>query len=204
MSVMFKVAEVQAFLRWMERKFSLNLLAEKAKKRFVKRGQVYKCELGVGIGHEMQKERPCVIIQNNIGNFKSGNTIVAPITHDDSQYPFLVPVTVQKNGSGSIILDGQVNVSNIRCVSKARLGDYVATLPVQDLKNVEVAVAKSLDLMVHYNELEKKLQDKLDFMDKIKKERNEAQDFVKKLKEIAEVPTNEELEKTIRSKLTEE
>lgn len=34
------VREVQAFLKWMERKFSLNLLAESAKRRFVKRGQV--------------------------------------------------------------------------------------------------------------------------------------------------------------------
>jgi len=58
----------------MERKFTLNLISEQAKKRFVTRGQVYKCDLGVGIGSEMQKERPCVIIQNNIGNYKSGNT----------------------------------------------------------------------------------------------------------------------------------
>ena len=53
------------------------------------------CKLGIGIGSDMQKE-PCVIIQNNIGNQRSGNTIVAPITHDDSKYPFLVPFTIQK------------------------------------------------------------------------------------------------------------
>jgi mRNA interferase MazF len=198
-----QIKEVQAFLKWMERKFSLNLIAEKAKRRFVKRGQVYECELGVGIGSEMQKARPCVIIQNNIGNHKSGNTIVAPITHDSSEYPFLVPLTVQKDQDGTIILDGRVNVSNICCVSKARLGDYVTSLSPQDLKKVEIAVARSLDLMAHYNKLEKRLKDKLEFIDKIKHDRNKAQDYIKKLRDIAQVSTDEELEKLIRSKLTD-
>lgn len=150
-----EVKKVQTFLKWMERKFTLNLLAENAKRRFVKRGQVYKCDLGVGIGSEMQKDRPCVIIQNNIGNHKSGNTIVAPITHDNSRYPFLVPLITKKGQDGKIILDGHVNVSNICCVSKARLGDYVTTIPPQDLRKVEIAIARALDLMAHYNRLKK-------------------------------------------------
>ena len=198
-----EVKKVQMFLRWVERKFSLNLIAERAKKRFVKRGQVYKCDLGVGIGSEMQKERPCVIIQNDIGNYRSGNTIVAPITHDTSKYPFLVPVIAQRNKDGAILLDGQVNVSNITCVSKARLGDYVTTLSAQDLKNVEIAIAKSLGLMVHYSKLKKRLEDKLDFINKIKHDRNEAQDFIKKLRDITRSSDNGELEKFIRFKLTE-
>ena len=203
MSAIIEVKDVQVFLKWMERKFSLNLMAEQAKNRFVKRGQVYKCELGIGIGSEMQKERPCVIIQNNIGNYRSGNTIVAPITHDGSKYPFLVPITTQKNKEGITILDGQVNVSNITCVSKARLGDYVTSLSAQDLKKVEIAIAKSLDLMVYYSKLKDRLEDKLNYIDKIKYDRNEAQDFIQKLRDIAQVSTDEELEKFIRSKLTD-
>lgn len=151
----------------------------------------------------MQKERPCVIIQNDIGNYKSGNTIVAPITHDDSKFPFLVPVTIQKDKNDSVILDGQVNVSNLTCASKVRLGDYVTTLPNPDMKNIEIAIAKSLNLMVHYSKLKKSLDDKLKFIDKIKKDRNEAQDFVKKLREITDAETNEQLEKIIIEKLTE-
>lgn len=78
------------------------VLVVTAKRRYVKRGQVYECELGVGIGSEMQKERPCVIIQNDVGNHKSGNTIVAPMTHNNSRYPFLVPLTVQKDKDGKL------------------------------------------------------------------------------------------------------
>ncbi len=198
-----EIKKVQAFLRWVDRKFNLTLLAEKAKKRFVKRGQVYKCELGVGIGSEMQKDRPCVIIQNDVGNYRSGNTIVAPITHDNSNYPFLVPLGIQKDQSGKIILDGRVNVSNICCVSKARLGDYITALPSEDLRKVEAAVARVLDLMPHYNRLENNLKDKLAFIGRLKDERNEAQDYIEKLLALARVSTEEELEKFIQSKLTD-
>lgn len=198
-----EIKKVQAFLRWADRKFNLTLLAEKAKKRFVKRGQVYKCELGVGIGSEMQKDRPCVIIQNDVGNYRSGNTIVAPITHDNSNYPFLVPLSIQKDQGGKIILDGRVNVSNICCVSKARLGDYITALPSEDLRKVEAAVARVLDLMPHYNRLENNLKDKLAFIGRLKDERNEAQDYIEKLLALARVSTEEELEKFIQSKLTD-
>lgn len=113
-------------------------MSDRARRRFVKLGQVYRWKLGIGIGSEIQKESPCVIIQNNIGNHKSGNTIVAPITHDDSKYPFLVPFTIQKNGNGEVVLDGQVDVSNITCASKARIGDYVAKLSNNDMRRIEM------------------------------------------------------------------
>lgn len=198
-----EIKKVQAFLRWIDRKFNLTLLADRAKKRFVKRGQVYKCELGVGIGSEMQKNRPCVIIQNNIGNYKSGNTIVAPITHDDSDYHFLVPINVQRDQNNKIVLDGRVNVSNICCVSKARLGDYITDLSSEDFRKVEIAVARVLGLMSHYNKLEMNLKDKLGFIERLKDERNKAQDYIEKVQAMAQVSTKEELEKFIQNKLTD-
>src|SRR3712207_7639950 len=54
--------------------------SEKATKRIVKRGQVYDCLLGIGVGSEESKKRPCVILQYDSANAKSPNTIVAPIT----------------------------------------------------------------------------------------------------------------------------
>ncbi len=90
----------------------------------VKRGQVYRCNFGIGIGSEMQKERPAIIIQNDIGNMKSGNTIVIPITHDVSTLPCVASLTPQYESDGiTLKLDGQANTSNIMCVSKARIGN---------------------------------------------------------------------------------
>ncbi len=158
----------------------------KAKNRIVKRGQVYSCNFGVGIGSEMQKERPCVVIQNDIANLKSPNTIVVPITHDTSTLPCMAPITEKHDSNGKIILDGQVNTSNVICVSKARLGDYICDLSNDDLKNVEKSLARSVGLIQHYSVLQHKLEDKLNYIEKIKNERNIVQDKLKQIKAICE------------------
>ena len=75
---------VQKALEWLKTKLYLNTQTISAQRRTVKRGQVYRCNFGVGVGSEMQKDRPAVIVQNDVGNKQSGNTIVLPITHDTS------------------------------------------------------------------------------------------------------------------------
>lgn len=63
--------KVQRFLDWLKTQLYLDTLVVNASRRVVKRGQVYRCNFGMGIGSEMQKERPAVIVQNSIGNLKS-------------------------------------------------------------------------------------------------------------------------------------
>ncbi|HHD1571923.1 TPA: type II toxin-antitoxin system PemK/MazF family toxin [Enterococcus faecalis] len=77
-----------------------------AQHRTLYRGQVYECELGVGIDSEQRKKRPVVIIQNNGRNNTSNNL------HIVNKY----------NNSGNLILDCYCMYSNIITVSKARLG----------------------------------------------------------------------------------
>ena len=36
-----------------------------------------------------------------------------------------------------VILDGQVNLSNIQTVSKARLGNYITKLSKEDMNNID-------------------------------------------------------------------
>lgn len=107
------ITYIQDMLEWLKTKLYLNSLSGNAARRTVKRGQVYKCNFGRGIGSEMQKDRPAVIIQNDIGNMKSGNTIVIPITHDTSTLPCVANITPQTDSMGNVILDGQANASNI-------------------------------------------------------------------------------------------
>lgn len=179
--------KVQIMLEWLKTKLYLDTIAPKAQKRVVKRGQVYKCNFGYGVGSEMQKERPCVVIQNDIGNIKSSNTIVAPITHDESKLPCMALVTTQIDLQGKIILDGQVNTSNTVCISKARLGDFITDLSNNDMKLVDEALAKTIGLMDYYSDLKKKLNDKLTYIERIKKDRNEAQDVIEELKKELKV-----------------
>lgn len=195
MLMQIELNQIQELLEWTKTKLYLNTKVELANSRYVKRGQVYNCYFGIGVGNEIQKLRPCVILQNNIGNAKSGNIIVAPITHTYKNIPSIVQIITQYNDDGSILLDGYVNVSNILCVSKARLENYVTILSTEEMKQIDVAIAISLDLMGYYAKLKNNLEDKIDYIQKIKKERNKAQNQLQELLRISNNSNFEELKK---------
>ncbi len=136
------------FFIWVKKQFELNNKAQQAKNLQVKRGEVYWCEFGLNIGSEMSKvgPRPAVIVQNNSANHTSPNTIVVPVTHDNGNYYFLVPITTQYKPGGSILLDGRANVSNIVCVSKARLGKRITQLSNAEMRQIDSAIGRMLSI----------------------------------------------------------
>lgn len=73
------------------------------------------------------------------------------------------------------------------CVSKARLGDFVGTLSKSDMKKIDEAMAKTVGLVGYYSDLTKRLDDKLEYISKIKDERNKAQDELAELRKILEL-----------------
>ena len=145
-----------------------------AKTRFVRRGQVYNCYYGFGVGSEIEKERPVVIISNHICNIKSSNVVVLPITHTEKSLPTFVSINPKFNLSGEVILDGFVNASNISCVSKARLKDYIANLSDSEMKQVDKALAISVDLMRYYSELSERIEAKEETIRKLINNKNES------------------------------
>lgn len=56
-----ELSKVQNMLEWLKTKLYLDGLSDKAKNRIVHRGEVYQCNFGIGIGSEMQKDRPFII-----------------------------------------------------------------------------------------------------------------------------------------------
>ncbi len=58
------LTKIQQYLEWLKNKLYLNAIASSAKNRIVYRGQVYRCNLGIGIGSEECKERPCVVLHD--------------------------------------------------------------------------------------------------------------------------------------------
>ena len=192
-----ELGQVQKMLEWLKTKLYLDSISQNARSRAIKRGQVYRCNFGCGIGSEMQKERPAVVIQNDVGNNRSGNTIVIPITHDTSTLPCVADITPLTDETGNVLLDGQANASNMMCVSKARLGDLVGSLSKADMKKIDEAIAKTVDLMGYYSDLTKRLNDKLEYISKIKEERNKAQDELEDLRKILELSQDESLKEHI-------
>ena len=168
MSRSISLSKTQQYLDWLKTKLFLDSNAESAKQRVVKRGEVYRCYLGIGIGSEESKERPCVVLQRDKANLESPNTIVAPITHTSSTLPVVIPISPKYNNSGDVVLEGNVLLGNIACVSKARLGDYVAKLEPSEMRAVDEAIAISLDIKGLYDKLNNILNDKLVYIDKLK------------------------------------
>lgn len=51
----------------------------------------------------MQKERPFVIIQSDVGNINSSNVIVAPIIHTSKPILSMAHIDTQKDCDGKVI-----------------------------------------------------------------------------------------------------
>ncbi|MGG5336358.1 type II toxin-antitoxin system PemK/MazF family toxin [Enterococcus sp. AZ154] len=148
--------EINEFLTWTSKKIKLHNQRTSAQNRTLYRGQVYECELGVGIGSEQRKKRPVVIIQNNGRNNTSPNTIVVPITHTSNN----LPIANKYDNSGNLILDGYCMYSNIVTVSKARLGNKICKLTNSEMKKLEEEIIKSQGMIQKFHALKNVIDDK--------------------------------------------
>ncbi len=110
------------------------------------RGTVLEVNLDPVVGHETGKTRPCVVIQNDIGNARSPVTIVAVITgaeHARKRYP--VDVFVRK-GEGGLVKDSVVTCNQIKTVDESRLGRIYGVLTDATMKRIDEALKISLAL----------------------------------------------------------
>ena len=185
-----ELLKIQNFLEWLKKKVYLDALSNTSTKRVVRRGEVYKCNFVIGIGSEIQKERPCVIVQNNTRNSHSGNVIVVPISHTNKRLSCIIPIENKKDENGNTILDGYVNISNLMCVSKARLGSYITSISKEEMKNIDTQLFAILDLFGYYKQFENQLKDKELYIEKLKKQIDE-------LKNITNTDSFENLKKKI-------
>lgn len=108
------------------------------------RGDIWMVDLGSnGIGSEQQGRRPCVIVQNNVGNAHSPTTIVAVVT---SAFKTKLPthfVIGKKEGLAvtSICLCEQVVV-----IDKSRLQEYIGRLSPEKVEQLDNCLKISLGL----------------------------------------------------------
>lgn len=108
------------------------------------RGEVYYVDFPFVFGSEQGGNRPCVVIQNDIGNIHSGTTIIAPMTtQTKKRLPTHVPISSEDRllRSSTIIL-----LEQIRVVDKQRIGNYVCRLSDETMERVDKAIEISLAL----------------------------------------------------------
>jgi len=110
------------------------------------RGAVVEVNLDPVIGSEANKVRPCVVIQNEIGNRYSPIVIVAAITGAENvpkRYPVDVPVP---KGEGGLTKDSVVQCNQIRSVDEKRLIRNLGQLRPTTMAKVNDALKISLAL----------------------------------------------------------
>jgi mRNA interferase MazF len=111
----------------------------------IRRGEIYWLDWGQTTGSEQAGLRPALIIQNNLGNISSPNTIVASITSaPNKRYPFLVIFNAKESG---LHKGGAVDLASLATVSKKRIGEKCGELSPAKMAEVDQAIKISLGLV---------------------------------------------------------
>ena len=112
----------------------------------VRRGDIVIVELDPTQGSEQRGTRPCLVVQNDVGNANAPTTIVVPFTtsFDDQLYPFevLVPADECALREDSVAL-----CSQIRTIStEHRITENLGSIPGERMDDVDTALEYSLGL----------------------------------------------------------
>ena len=112
----------------------------------IRRGEIYWADLDPVRGHEQAGgSRPVLIIQNDVGNQYSGTTIAAAITSRISKKRLPVHVEIPAQESG-LPKDSLVLLEQIRTLDMGRLKRKAGELPAYKMREVDIALHKSLAL----------------------------------------------------------
>lgn len=114
----------------------------------LKRGEVYYVDLGENIGSEVNKIRPCLVIQNDIGNKYSPTTIVLPISHKKLKkiHPTQIILKRWMQEKTYNLIDGVIMAEQIRVIDKRRIQNLVGVLSFKAMKLVDRIISISVGM----------------------------------------------------------
>ena len=108
------------------------------------RGEVYYVDLNPIVGSEQGGVRPCIIIQNDLGNAHSPTVIIAPITRKLDKTG--LPTHRLLNSETGLNRHSVALLEQIRTIDKTRLREFVGVLGDEDMLAVDIALAMSVGL----------------------------------------------------------
>jgi len=91
-------------------------------------------------GAEIEKDRPCIIVSHQKANMFRKTVVVVPLTHGSKDAPPII-ISIPSGGQASKAVCDQ-----IVAVDKARMGDKVGTLTLQELEYFEDSLRSVLGL----------------------------------------------------------
>ncbi|WP_049927978.1 type II toxin-antitoxin system PemK/MazF family toxin [Halopiger goleimassiliensis] len=112
----------------------------------VRRGDIVIVELDPTRGSERRGTRPCLVVQNDVGNENAPTTIVVPLTPSfgEDLYPFEVrlPAAECSLREDPVALCSQIRTASI----DHRIPDVVGSVPDDRMDDVDRALEYSLGL----------------------------------------------------------
>ena len=109
----------------------------------IKRGDIVSVNLNPIKGSEQGGIRPCLVIQNNIGNSYSPTTIVAPITSKKFSKEFPTNVNII-NEESKLEKDSTIMLNQIRTIDNGRIVKRIGSLDVFLMKKVDLSIKTCL------------------------------------------------------------
>ena len=107
--------------------------------REFKRGDIYLVDLGISNSHVQSGKRPCLIVQNNLGNTFSTTLIIVPLTTKIKKINMPVHVIIEPN---------QMALCEcILTISKNQTINYIKTLDELTMKSINRALSISLEII---------------------------------------------------------
>lgn len=105
----------------------------------VRRGEIFWVDFNPRRGSEQGGVRPALIVQNDIGNDYSPNTVVVAVSSTPlkKQYPFIVPLDEDEGG---LDRPSHVNCSHILTIDQNRLGKRIGKLSAERMDAVLAAL----------------------------------------------------------------
>jgi len=112
----------------------------------IKKGDIVLVNLNPVQGSEAGRTRPCIIIQNDVGNQYASTTIIAIVTSQkDISREYPTDVWLNKEES-ALDLDSIVQCDQIRTIDKKRIIKKIGHLNQNIIKKINRAILVSLDL----------------------------------------------------------
>lgn len=103
-----------------------------------RRGEIWWVNLDPTVGNETAKKRPCLILQNDIGNARSDTTMVAPLLKSLKAYPFVV--IVEMTPENGLDENRGIHLEQMRVVDNLRIDRQLGTLEDKYWGKIEQAV----------------------------------------------------------------
>lgn len=110
----------------------------------VMRGDVWSVDLEPVKGSEMSKQRPCVVVSNDIANRYSPVVTVVAVTSRAPKKPY--PFMVEIPASAKMPKKSWVTCAHIRTVDKTRLSRLITRLDSLTIAKINEALAEQLDI----------------------------------------------------------